>query len=329
MKILSPLPALLASLLFAATAVAGEVAGYLFVTYRGEKGPQEEQIYFALSKDGREWKPLADGAPVLVSEVGEKGVRDPYLLRSHDGGKFYLLATDLSIHRNRDWKRAMRSGSRSLVIWESSDLVNWSAPRLATVAHELSGCAWAPEAVYDPEKKAYLVFWASTVSTEGFSKHRIWGSYTKDFTSFDYPFVFIEKNGTVIDATIVRDGDVYYRFVKDDGAKNIVMETAPKLGGPWSEMPGFSLASFTGYEGPLCYPLSPAADGAPATWCLLLANSAKGYQPFVTGNLADGRFVALEGVRFPFRFRHGSILPVTAAEYARLETAYARKPAAL
>jgi len=54
---------------------------------------------------------------VLVSQLGEKGVRDPYLLRSQDGQKFYLLATDLSINLNRDWKRAQEAGSKSIVIW--------------------------------------------------------------------------------------------------------------------------------------------------------------------------------------------------------------------
>jgi hypothetical protein len=44
-----------------------------------------EQIYMGVSKDGRHWEALNGGNPVLVSDVGEMGVRDSFLLRSHDG----------------------------------------------------------------------------------------------------------------------------------------------------------------------------------------------------------------------------------------------------
>src|SRR5687767_2309261 len=130
---------------FPAEAISG---GLLFVTFKGEQTPLTEQIYFALSADGRNWTALNDGKPVLVSELGEKGVRDPFLVRAHDGESFYLIATDLSINRNRDWKRAVRAGSRSIVIWESKNLVQWSEPRLVAVAPKDAGCTWAPEAVY-------------------------------------------------------------------------------------------------------------------------------------------------------------------------------------
>lgn len=320
-------PLLSSLLLFAVTAFGDEPAGFLFATYRGERAPQEEQVHFALSKDGREWTALGDGTPALVSNVGQQGARDPFLLRSHDGEKFYLLATNLAIHRNRDWKRAMRVGGHEIVVWESSDLVNWSAPRLATVAHELSGCIWAPEAIYDPERKAYLVVWASTVSTDGFAKHSIWASYTKDFVTFDHPFLFIEKSGSLSDPTIVRDGNAYYRFAKDAGENVTFMETAAKLNGPWNEVPGFSREMGTGYDSALCYPLSPAVGGAPAIWCLLLSGT-RGYQPFFSGNLAGGSFRPLEGVRFPYRFRQGSVLPLNAGEYERLQAAYGPKPVA-
>ena len=323
MKTRSRLFPLLVSLLFvAADAVAALPAGYLFVTYRGERQPQEEQIHFGLSPDGREWSALNGGEPVLVNGVGEGGARDPFLLRSHDGGKFYLLATNLAIHRNRDWKRATRTGSRSIVIWESSDLVNWSAPRLVPVAHELCGCAWAPGAVYDAEKKAYLVYWASTISTDGFSKLSVWASYTRDFVTFDAPVPFIEKPGNFGDPAVIHAGQAYYRFAKDQESRSILMETAPRLGGPWREISGFSLGGEADLEAPACYPLS--IDGASSAWVLLLSDRRRGYQSFLAGNPADGLFFPIEGARFPFRFQQGSVLPLRAEEYERLQAAYSR-----
>ncbi len=175
----------------ACSAFAAAPAGFLFVTFKGEQTPLTEQIYFALSKDGRNWTALNKSQPVLVSELGEKGVRDPYLLRAHDNSKFYLIATDLSINRNGNWGRAVRAGSRSLVIWESTDLVKWSEPRLVEVAPDDAGCTWAPEAIYNEDTGDYLVFWASTTKRDNFAKHRIWAARTNDFRTFGKPFIYI------------------------------------------------------------------------------------------------------------------------------------------
>src|SRR6185503_10606379 len=130
----------------------GADGGFLFATFKGEQTAMTEQIYVAVSQDGRHWKALNGAQPVLVSSLGEKGVRDPYLLRSQDGKKFFLLATDLSINLNRDWNRATHAGSKSIVIWESTNLVDWSAPRLVKIAPDDAGCTWAPESVYDDSK---------------------------------------------------------------------------------------------------------------------------------------------------------------------------------
>lgn len=306
------------------TQAAAAQAGYLFATFKNGGDAAAEQIYFGLSSDGRNWTALNDAKPVLVSTIGDKGVRDPYLLRAHDGKTFYLIATDLSMHHTQDWKRAVNAGSRSIIIWESKDLVHWSPPRAVAVAPEDAGCAWAPEAIYDEERGDYLVFWASTTKRDGFSKHRIWGARTKDFRTFGAPFVYIEKPTTIIDTTIVRDGGKYHRFTKDEKFKAITMETAERLEGPWREVPDFSLAKLVGYEGPEAYVIEPGDAQRPATWALILDHysAGRGYQPFVTRNLSSGQFDAGGGFSFPFEFRHGSILPLSSEEMERIKAAY-------
>lgn len=153
-------------LLIPAAASAAE-GGFLFVTFKDENTPLGEQIYFATSRDGRAWAALKDGGPVLVSQLGEKGVRDPFLLRPRDEKKFYLIATDLLVRfLKRDWKRTATAGSRSSVVWESEDLVKWSEPRPVRVAADDAGCTWAPEAIYGEENGDYLVFWASTTARD-------------------------------------------------------------------------------------------------------------------------------------------------------------------
>jgi hypothetical protein len=310
------------------TAAWAADGGYLFVTFKGEQTPMSEQIYFALSRDGRNWNALNGAQPVLVSKLGEKGVRDPYLIRAPDGKRLHLIATDLSINLNRDWGRAVRAGSKSIVIWDSTNLVHWSEPRLVKVAPDDAGCTWAPEAIYDESRKEYLVFWASTTASDNFGKHRIWAAWTRDFVNFAKPFIYTEKPWTLIDSTIVRANGKYYRFSKDEKDKDITFESSENLMGPWSDVTNFSLAKIRGYEGPECYVIKPASAGKPATWCLILDQYSKGtgYQPFVTEDLSTGQFKAGEGFVFPFKFRHGSVLPVSAAEYERLEKAYTTPP---
>ena len=205
-------------------------------------------------------------------------------------------------------------------MWESSDLVSWPEPRLVAVATEDAGCTWAPEAVYDAERGDYLVFWASTSARDDFSKHRIWAARTRDFREFSAPFLYIEREFTIIDTTIVHDGRAYFRFTKDEKHKTITLETSPRLEGVWREVSDFSLRDLIGYEGPQCYQIEPATAERPALWGLILDNyiAHRGYQPYVTRDLASGRFEPAAGFRFPFPFRHGSVLPLNAEEFSRL-----------
>jgi hypothetical protein len=308
----------------AGTASAPAKGGFLFTTFKGETTPKTEQIYFGLSPDGLHWDALNNGNPVLVSEIGEKGVRDPYLLRTDDGKKFIILATDLSINLNNNWTRATHTGSKSIVIWESEDLVKWSVPRLVQVAADDAGCTWAPEAIYDEATRDYLVYWASTTGRDNYGKQRIWSARTTDFKTFSKAEIYIEKPTTVIDTDIIREGKKYYRFTKDEKNKAITMETAEKVAGPWKDVEGFTLATMQGYEGPAAFELKPPAAGVPATWCLLLDyySRGQGYKPFTTTDLASGKFTASNDIKFPFTFRHGSVLALSGEEYERVKAAY-------
>jgi hypothetical protein len=214
--------------------------GFLFTTFRDETTPMSEQIYFGISEDGRHWDALNASCPVLVSDVGDKGVRDSFPYTVARCRKCWLIATDLCVNRNRDWHRNTHCGQPVHRRLETTNLVQWTAPRLARVAPDDAGCVWAPEAIYDVDAGDYLVFWASTTGRDTFSKQRIWAAHTKDFRSFDAPFLYLEKTNHVIDIDIVRDGDTYYRFTKDDKTKSVTMATSKKLMGPWQEMPQFT-----------------------------------------------------------------------------------------
>ncbi|MBN2514270.1 MAG: hypothetical protein JXB18_15130 [Sedimentisphaerales bacterium] len=132
---------------------ANSDGGYLFVMFRDEAPPMTEQICGLVSENGRNWTALNNAEPVLISTVGEKGVRDSYLFRSHHNRTFHLVATDLWINLTRHgWSRAQTAASQSIVVWDSEDIVHWSQPCLVKVAPDTAGCTWAPEAIYDAER---------------------------------------------------------------------------------------------------------------------------------------------------------------------------------
>lgn len=297
--------------------------GYLFVHFTGE-GKDEEQIYFSLSRDGLHWQDLNSGKPVLTSKVGEKGARDPFVLRSpwQEGSRYFLIATDLRIEAGKGWHTAQYEGSRDILVWESDNLIHWRGPVSHTIGVEGAGCVWAPEAVYDKERDEILLFWASMVKLPGEeeAKQRIYGSYTRDFKSFSAPFLFLEKENHVIDSTIISVQEGYYRYTKDETTKNICVDFAKSLR-PEDFHPVHStiLENLYGVEGPEIFKFNDRDQ-----WCLIVDRFAegKGYLPLVTDSLSGGEFRILSEDEFHMgqtKKRHGGILNITEEEYQALE----------
>src|SRR5690606_40038566 len=86
---------------------------------KGESTADGEQIYFAASRGNNalDWIALNDDEVVLESTMGERGLRDPFIIRSAEGDRFFLIATDLKTYRpgqGPDFARAQQSGSLSL-----------------------------------------------------------------------------------------------------------------------------------------------------------------------------------------------------------------------
>jgi hypothetical protein len=293
-------------------------ANYLMTHFTGEHDIGE-QIYFASSTDGLNWKDLNESNPVLTSDIGEKGVRDPYILRSQEGDKFYLIATDLRIANGKGWGAAQTAGSKSLIIWESTDLVNWSEPRMVEVAPPNAGDAWAPEAFYDEKTGEYVVFWASTTSNEQgvFAPHNIYYAKTRDFYTFTEPKVFIDRPGDthIIDTTIIKENDMYYRY---SGDGQITIEKSDQILGTWSKLGTIEASTgLTGHdvEGPLIFKFNDREE-----WNLMVDQYAtgKGYLPLLTNDLSNGQFTKLTTSDYSLgsnKKRHGSVLPITQEEY--------------
>ena len=300
--------------------------GYLFIHFRGEN-ETGEQIYFAISQDGLHWEDLNDSKPVLMSDIGEKGIRDPFIIRSPKDGKYYIIATDLRIANEKGWQTAQYAGSRNIIVWESTDLLHWSKERSCEVGIPGAGCVWAPEAIYDEEKKAFLVFWASMVKEDGENeaKQRIYACYTEDFIHFTNPEKYMERENHVIDTTIIKEGSYYYRFYKDETTKNICMDRSTSLEkDTFTEVTAPVLSELSGVEGPIVFRFADREE-----WCLLVDQYATegGYLPLVTNDLSKGQFRIMKPEEYSMgkKKRHGTVISLTNKEYELLREAYGRK----
>ena len=338
--------ATLAALVFSATpgsiaeaapsSVPGPTGAYLFAHFVGES-PQGEQIYFSVSEDGLRWTDLNDSMPVLVSTLGDKGVRDPSIIRSHDGKKFYVLATDLRIANGKGWDAARFRGSKSLVIWESTDLVNWSEPWMADVAGAIpdAGCAWAPEAIYDATAGDYFVYWATISPRDGVREARIYGARTKDFRTFTPPELYIERNGSgvnggdIIDTQIIEVKGREYRYYRASRDTQITLEGGDSITGAWERIGDLAHLGYTArkVEGPILFQFNQEQK-----WALLVDQygSNGGYLPLTSTHIDDPRgFQVVPPDAYSFgtsKKRHGGILNITRNELAALRAKWPSHP---
>ena len=303
--------------------------GYLMAHFTGEHA-NGEQIYFAHSRDGVHWTDLNNGSPVLLSTVGTRGVRDPALVRSPAGDRYWIIATDLRIASGTSWADAANRGSKSLVVWESTDLVTWSAPRLLDVAGAIPGAgnAWAPEAIYDPASGDYVVYWATNSPLNGVTKHRIHYVRTRDFRTVSAPQLYIDRPGSqgIIDTQIVESPTRVggYRYYRASADGHITIEASNTVLGSWTTIGnlahmGISNGTTGGnvVEGPMWMQFNGRTE-----WALWLDQFAtgRGYMPITSTNLGSTtnfRTVSDYGMGGN-RKRHGSILNLTAAEEGRV-----------
>ncbi|WEV52129.1 immunoglobulin-like domain-containing protein [Bifidobacterium sp. ESL0704] len=372
----------------------GKDQAYVWAFFTGE-GVGGEKVSLAASKgdNALDWNTLNNGTPLFTSAMGEKGLRDPFIMKSKDGDKFYMIATDLKISGRANapggaggFMGAQVNGSKSIEIWESDDLVNWSNQRQVKVSSDLAGNTWAPEAYYDSAIGKYVVYWASNLYDSASQQDRTKPTYnrmvyvtTDDFVNFSTPTTWIDvdrrgQDGSgSIDATVQKDGDTYYRVYKDEKTMTLRQEKSTDLlatvagtypadaSGPatnqWSTVAtqiGKGSVGYNGHfngqgEGPSLF---KANDGDVNGYQYYLfadqpnyhhnqeGNSGPNhYVPFATKDISAGQWEGLaqkmpdgseEGGanNFPTNSdggkpRHGTVLPVTRAQYQKVLEAYA------
>ena len=310
-------------------------AGYAFSYFTGNS-IAGEKIYFAASQgnDALHWAEVNGGRPVLESTSGTLGLRDPFLIRSPEGDRFFLIATDLSIGRDGNWDTAQRQGSQHLEVWESTDLVTWSEQRHVKVAPDTAGNTWAPEAYWDESQQQYIVFWASKLYAEddpghtGTSYNRMLYATTRDFVTFGEPQIWQDRGESRIDSTVIKESDTYYRFTKDEGGggtgcSDIIEESSLSLTA--ADLPGAPSwtmldscigrdAGTSAVEGPTVFKANPGDTSGSAFYLFVDEYGDRGYIPLGTDDLANPDWQVPVSYQLPASPRHGTVIPVTKTE---------------
>lgn len=306
--------------------------GYLMAHFVEDANGYAEKIYFDLGRgeDPTKWDKLNNGEPILMSNLGTIGVRDPYLIRSPEGDKFYLFATDLRVFGGvGDWGDWGSHGSRSLLVWESTDLKNWSDTRLVEVAPENAGMAWAPEAIWDEDKGEYVVFWASELYDQATDPAhtrptgaKIMYATTRDFGTFSPAKIYIDAERGAIDTTMIEHDGKIYRFSKDNSS--VSKQLYSEMGSGIFADDFRVLTDHIGedlygtVEGPLIF-----KDNYKERWYLFIdqyAGPEQGYRPFTTTDLNTTVWTPLPKSEFEqaANTKHGVVLPLKVSEYESL-----------
>lgn len=178
---------------------------WLFTSFHGDG----DGLHLSTSRDGgRTWQDI--DRVFLTPVVGSKLLRDPHILRGPDG-VFRMVWTT-------GWK------DKGLGYASSRDLIHWSEQRYLPVMENVAGTnnVWAPETIYDPTTRRYVITWSSDVDGRfpetrraGQMNNRTYYVTTRDFATFSAPQLLIDPGFDHIDTTILRRGQRYIAVFKE------------------------------------------------------------------------------------------------------------------
>ena len=288
---------------------------YLFAYFLGNK-PEQERLSYAISRDGYHFTALNGGKAVWQSSVGTKCLRDPYIFKGEDG-LYHLLATDMQSALG--W-----NSNRNLLSAKSTDLVHWFDESLIEIANKypnMMGCdrAWAPQAIYDPEQKSYMIYFAARVP--GIDDRTVmYYAYSKDLMKLDSEpkLLFAPKNGNdAIDSDIIFENGKYYMYYKNETNKRIYLAVSDHAAGPYQEIKQVSEGDL-GVEGPNIYKSLSSDD-----WLMMSDAYGNGYYVMQkTADLENFTTIPRDQYSFDFTPRHGYVIPITGDQMTALLGAF-------
>ena len=288
---------------------------YLFAYFLGN-APEQERLSYAVSVDGYNFRALNGGKAVWGSSSGTKCIRDPYIFKGEDG-LYHMLATDMK--SSLGW-----NSNRNLLSAASTDLVHWFDETVIPIADQypnMKGAdrAWAPQAIYDPAKQSYMIYFAARVP--GIDDRTImYYAYSKDLKKLDTApaLLFAPANGNdAIDSDIIFENGTYYMYYKNETNKRIYLAKSENASGPYKEIKQVSEGSI-GVEGPNIYKKLGTDE-----WLMMSDAYGNGYYVMQsTTDLENFTTVSREQYSFDFTPRHGYVIPINGDQYNALVNAF-------
>ena len=297
-------------------------AHYLFTFFPSNT---DENIYYAVSDNGYDYKVINNNKPVITAKdiTVMGGLRDPHILRGEDG-RFYMVATDM--RSSLGW-----SSNRGMVLMRSDDLVNWKTStvhfptRYAGTYFANVTRVWAPETIYDPVAKKYMVYFSILTNDGEVPYDKVFYAYAnEDFTDLEgTPTYFFDRGKSTIDMDIVfnENDSLYHAFYKNEGDGGICQVTAASLTAPegkegrqWSRPSGSLQQTTEAVEGAGIFRLINSDD-----WILMYDCYMNGHYQFCSSpDLFNFTFRKNTTTQGAFTPRHGTVIPITEEEYQML-----------
>lgn len=305
---------------------------YLFAYFTGNNVSQE-RLFYGVSRDGLNFRTLNGGKSILTSDLGTGCIRDPFIFKGEDG-YYYIIATDM--RSSLGW-----SSNYAIVVYKTPDLVNivdkaWINYRNFPSAAECTR-AWAPQAIWCPEKDAYMIYLAMSIPGDpyGTVMYRHYATDLCDPSTYtDVELMLDEPAGTNAGAI---DGDIIYdkfhnQYIMYYDGKRIA--TADTLSGEWTH-------SKTGYaDGQL--PMETASGATMAVegsnvwqiidedrWIIAADGTSFNGGRYALAETSDfENYTQLWSERgdysFDFTPRHGYVISISERELNRLFDTYGK-----
>ena len=335
--------------------------GYLMVHFVEDSAGYAEKIYLDISRgdNPEQWDPLNGRNPILASNLGTTGTRDPFITYNPETETYYIIATDLRVFNandpswnNGNWGAWASQGSTMMNVWESKDLITWSNVRQIDVSLDTNdntaaylGMMWAPEATwvddyYGEEQGAFVVYWSSNVYSDAAHTQSdggsdiMWGA-TTDFTQDTWEFGGVMLDGGqagCIDTNILQDGGRTYHITKSQASgEEIIMEYTDEpqwwlVGSDresnykWTRVQAaIGVSRFGAVEGPASF----KDHSQPNRWYLFVDDlPTPGYQPMVSTDLDAGwDYLDASDYFLTSYTKHGGVISLTKAQYDAIRNA--------
>lgn len=307
--------------------------GYLYAHMHRSK----EYTCYALGTDGTTFDDLFGGGAVIDNSkfTATGGMRDAYVTRTQSG-KFMLAATDMT--SSLGW-----TSNHIMVLMLSNDLVHWdkslsidleseeNLKALGGITADEMTAAWAPEVIYDPVTKKYVVYYSVGFASD---RHRIYYSLVdEDLTEISEPKLYFDPGYDIIDADIVYNAvdEQYVMFYKSEyasgtGAHSFYKATATTL---VPDEGATGTCQWTADNNPIVS-YSGESIEAPSLFRLIGSNTWRlaiqkysgtyEYRLLDLDEHCDNTGAAYTVIKGSVAPQHGSFLTLTEREYTHLQT---------